>query len=277
VTDLASAIPELRRPFTPAAIKFKVQTNPKERGNGWSKALVVTYMDSRMAAERLNAVVPGDWHDEYEPMFAVGQGAAGVVCRLSVHGQSRSDVGFEQSVASDMGLKGLYSDAFKRAAVKFGIGAYLYALPKMYVEAGENTLKQVGKNWYLQRGGEQYLRTQYERWLALPATVERFGGPLDHGDAEDAQGEAVDVAPVKATVQHPHAPIAEAISEASAAKAKGVKLGAILTNLGVDATGGVKAAVARMSVDQLDAFRKDVAAAVLLVEAEEKLGAKEAA
>lgn len=271
VTDLRTAIPELRRPFTPAAIKFKVQTNPKQRGNGWGKALVVTYMDSRMAAERLNAIVPGDWHDEYEPMFRVSQeGAAGVVCRLSVCDQSRSDVGFEQNVASDMGLKGLYSDAFKRAAVKFGIGAYLYAMPKMYLEPGENTLKQVGRNWYLQRGGEQHLRTQYERWLALPATVERFGQPLDHGDHEDAQGEAVEHVTQAVDVPRPEV-VNEVAAEAAEAKKAGVDLRVAFAKARVETAegAGLKRTLESASPEQVEAFRTIVAEAKAKLNAEE--------
>lgn len=172
--SLATVLPELRKPFSPAAVRFKVQVNPKQREQGFSSALIVTYMDSRLAAERLNAVCPGEWGDEY-----VDRTQKGVVCRLTVFGQTRSDVGFSDDPSTDMGLKGLYSDAFKRAAVKFGIGACFYALPQLFVKA--ERLKHAGGKWYMTSQAEADLRGMYERWLRGPGK-ERFGDPLDHGD-----------------------------------------------------------------------------------------------
>lgn len=60
----------------------------------------------------------------------------GVRCTLNVLGVSKQDVG-TTSLADQM--KGAHSDALKRAAVKFGIGSYLYDLKNLkggYVERG---------------------------------------------------------------------------------------------------------------------------------------------
>jgi hypothetical protein len=71
----------------------------------------------------------GGWHDAYD---CLPDGS--VVCRLSVKiGQTwitKLDVGApsDQSDAGDK-RKAAFSDALKRAAVKFGIGRYLYDLP----------------------------------------------------------------------------------------------------------------------------------------------------
>ncbi len=266
MTDLNSAIRELRRPFTPAAVQLKIQTNPKQRQDGsWGKALIVTFMDSRMCAERLNSVVPGDWSDEYEPMFATGGGAAGVVCRLTVCGQTRSDVGFEDQITTDMGLKGLYSDAFKRACVKFGIGAYLYALPKMYVD--KTDLNQRGKSWYLSDQTERKLKQQYAQHIARAELLDRFGAPFDHGDVEDAQGEAVDVAPPSI--------VDEVAAEAAEAKAAGVNLRDAFTEAQIELADGVKKTLSAASPEQVERFRTIIAEARVVAEAEAKLGAEE--
>ncbi len=265
MSDLKAAIPELRRPFTPQAVQLKIQTNPKQRQDGsWGKALIVTFMDSRMCAERLNSVVPGEWSDEYEPMFATGGGAAGVVCRLTVCGATRSDVGFEQDIATDMGLKGLYSDAFKRAAVKFGIGAYLYALPKMYVDKAD--LNQRGKSWYLSDQAERKLRQQYAQHIARAEFIDRFGTPVDHGDAEDSQAQAVDAAPEPAV---PQAVTDELIAEAKQAVDAGVELGPLLDGMGVKRRNTFPQTVRGMGPDEVERFRS------LIAEAKEKLGAEE--
>src|SRR5690606_7091142 len=58
VATLAEAIPHLRRPFTPEAIRFKVQSVFKKQDGTPFACLIVPYIDARLASERLNRVVP---------------------------------------------------------------------------------------------------------------------------------------------------------------------------------------------------------------------------
>jgi hypothetical protein len=193
---LSQALPHLRRPFSPEAVKYKVQT---EWGSG---ALLVAYIDARLVIERLNAVVGGWWEDRCEP---IGQGL--VRGDLSVFGVTRPDVGVG---TGPMATKGSWSDALKRAGVKFGIGVSIYALPqvKQNVGAGPDQLRTQEKN-KKQRDGSykkqpvpvidvrslRFLRESYGTWLQETG-VPRFGPALDHGDVEDAQGDMdVDTAP----------------------------------------------------------------------------------
>lgn len=186
MTDLNSTLlAELARPFTPAAIRFKVQTATQDK----TKGLASFYIDARLAAERLNEVVGVEnWTDEYR-MLAVGMEGAGmffpVECQLTVCGVTKTDVGqYAHNAPDDKAFKSAYSDALKRAAVKFRIGAYLYTLPSLWapVKVGGN-----GKVNGFAPEGEAQLRGQYERWLRTPAN--RFGEPFDHGDVlEDQQG-----------------------------------------------------------------------------------------
>lgn len=178
VESFRDAAPHLRRPFTPAAVKFKVQaTWPKDNPTG---GLIVGYIDARLVVERLNLVLPHLWHDEYEPL-----GGKHLICRLTVDGITRQDIGEGQG-------KGLYSDALKRAAVKFGVGVSLYAIPKMTLNASDGTLKQRqtrdGLTLELTPKGESLLRTMYAAWLEKHGQ-KAFGDPLDHGDVEDAAGD----------------------------------------------------------------------------------------
>lgn len=179
------AATHLRRPFTPQAVKFKVQaTWPKDEPSG---GLIVAYIDARLAVERLNLIVPHLWFDEYEPL-----GTKHLICRLTVDGIARQDVGEGTG-------KGLYSDALKRAAVKFGVGVSLYAIPQMRLTVSDGHLKQrqgrEGKTLELTPAGEKRVRAMYETWLAQRGK-QAFGDPLDHGDADDAQGDAEVTAPV---------------------------------------------------------------------------------
>ncbi len=86
------------------------------------------YITARAAMNRLDEVLgPSNWWDAYEPM---GQNA--VICRLTIRlpdgtTLTKSDVGGCSNTqdASDSEKSG-FSDAFKRAAVKFGVARYLY-------------------------------------------------------------------------------------------------------------------------------------------------------
>ncbi len=85
------------------------------------------YITARTAMNRLDSVLgPENWWDEYIP------GENSVVCKLTVRlpdGSvlTKSDAGGYAGMA-DQGDddKSGFSDAFKRAAVKFGVGRYLY-------------------------------------------------------------------------------------------------------------------------------------------------------
>lgn len=124
---------ELSKPFPESMVGLKVQT---ARGN---KGLVVAYIDARAVLDRLDEVVgPGGWHDEYEVLADTERQSGDrkerlveVKCRLTVSGVTKEDVGEGDS------MKAAFSDALKRAAVKFGIGRYLYSLPKVVVELDE--------------------------------------------------------------------------------------------------------------------------------------------
>lgn len=177
----AEALAELGRPFSPAAVKYKPLTKPGSD----NKAGSAFYIDARLVAERLNAIVgPEGWQDEYKPLLATGAEMAGnffpVECALTVLGFRKIDVGcYQRNAADDKAWKAAYSDAFKRVAVKFRVGAYLYAIPRLRAEVKTN---QQGKVTGFSDAGKKYLDTAYLRWLDNP-TVNTFGDPLDHGDA----------------------------------------------------------------------------------------------
>lgn len=187
--DLGEVVQDLRRPFSPDAVRFKIQAlTPK---NAPKRAQIVAYIDARLAAERLTAVIPEGWEDAYVPS-PVGQG---LECRLTVLGVTRADVGFSGDVSTDMGLKALYSDAFKRAAVKFGVGASLYALPKLVVPVEQLTMWNNKPYLFDDSPALASAHESYGEWLANSGTA-HFGAILDHGDAEGAQGD-IETEPVQ--------------------------------------------------------------------------------
>jgi hypothetical protein len=119
----------LAAPFDPREVRFKPAV---VSGN---RAMALAYVDARVIQDRLDDVlgVTG-WQDEYE---CLPDGS--VVCRLRLRlGEewiTKMDVG-GQSEQPDEGdrRKAAFSDALKRAAVKFGIGRYLYRLAAQWVD-----------------------------------------------------------------------------------------------------------------------------------------------
>lgn len=134
----------LSEPFPEEDVKF--------RSGG--RDLIMAYIDARLVVQRLNEVVgAGNWADTYSPVSisetivlsldAEGkvlkkpkykedylqrefrQYYDGIRCQLRVLDIQKEDIG-SPSYADH--LKGATSDSLKRAAVKFGVGAYLYEL-----------------------------------------------------------------------------------------------------------------------------------------------------
>jgi hypothetical protein len=107
--------------------------------SGWFYRLMffqAYYVDARSITQRLDDVVGvANWSDAYH---VIGDGSS-VVCQLSIRiGDEwirKEDVGSpsEQPDEGDR-MKAAFSDALKRAAVKWGIGRYLYRLPGVWCD-----------------------------------------------------------------------------------------------------------------------------------------------
>lgn len=139
---LEDVMVHLSKPFEPEDVSWKPQATTKDN----TRALAIAYADPRAYQDRLNEVVPGDWSDEYE----VYEGGTVVLCKLTVCGVTRCDIGEAPAVDQNTACSAL-AQAFKRAATKFGLGRYLYSLESQWVdydakhkritEAGERRLR----------------------------------------------------------------------------------------------------------------------------------------
>lgn len=134
MNELSNLREKLAEPFPNDMVAWKPQITTKKEGNqqvpitrdGKRVAGCVAHIDARAVMSRLDDVVGvGEWSDSYRVL----ENGKNVECTLTVMGVSKTDVG---QLGSDRGgsqadpMKTAYSDAFKRAAVKFGIGRYLY-------------------------------------------------------------------------------------------------------------------------------------------------------
>jgi hypothetical protein len=213
----------LRRPVAPGAIGFRAMTKVSFNGEPYAGAQVAAFLNAQSVVQRLNAVVPGRWRQEFRaaPAELVPAGSRRIylACRLILTlpvedggpdvDAAYEDVG-EMDSGSLAGLKALYSDARKRAAVAAGIGAYLYnALAPVVLPIGPRTrqvqcIRRQGKSdlLVLSAETEQWLRHGYQARMSTDAVRRDLGEILAHGEPETGmgQGEAADQA------AHPAAP-----------------------------------------------------------------------
>ena len=120
----------LQAPFDAHEVKWREQGSPFKRGNTHS-VRVVAYVDARVVQDRLDEVFGiAGWRNEY----TTGP-STGVVCGLSVKAGDEWITKWDGAENTDIeGVKGGLSDAFKRAAVLWGIGRYLYRAKAQWVK-----------------------------------------------------------------------------------------------------------------------------------------------
>lgn len=129
----------LSAPFPVEMIEWRVgTTNKKWRKEGEAlKGKPLCYIDARAVMDRLDTVCgPDGWQCNYTPGVANS-----IICNIGVRIARGADDEWlwkaDGAGATDMeGEKGMLSDALKRAAVRWGVGRYLYDLkaPAMELE-----------------------------------------------------------------------------------------------------------------------------------------------
>ena len=124
----------LAAPLPPGVISWRQDGRPISR-DGRFLARFVAYIEANTVRERLDAVVPGEWDLTLELLPPVtgldedaNQGACSFKARLQILGVIREDVGTGKD------YKQAATDAFKRAAVRFGIAHELYAYEQNWVQ-----------------------------------------------------------------------------------------------------------------------------------------------
>jgi hypothetical protein len=132
-TEKADIWSRLAEPL-PNGVVFWRQDGKVIARDGKYFARFVAYIEANSVRERLDAVVPGEWDLTLEllpPLPSMDDGNDGGNCsfkaRLQILGVIREDVGTGRD------YKSASTDAFKRAAVRFGIAHELYAYEQNWV------------------------------------------------------------------------------------------------------------------------------------------------
>lgn len=173
----------LSAPFAPEVVHWRVGATTQDK----SKGMALAYIDARDVMERLDEVcTPAGWQNRY-----VDAGNGKTCCELGINlfanmvsydGEGKFEpVGewlWKSDGAGDTGTegdKGAFSDAFKRAAVRWGIGRYLYDLKSPWVE-----LEPRGNSFIIKEN--QY--AQLQRLLGSHARLNEAQEPAGSGTFE---------------------------------------------------------------------------------------------
>ena len=124
---------KLSAPLPAGVISWRQDGRPIQR-DGRHIARFVAYIDANTVRERLDSVVPGEWDLTLELLPTLtqqdenGEQTCSFKARLQILGVIREDVGTGRD------YKSAATDAFKRAAVRFGIAHELYSFEQNWVQ-----------------------------------------------------------------------------------------------------------------------------------------------
>jgi len=154
---------KLKAPFPSDEVKWRIGATNKDKTRG----IALAYVTARAVMDRLDEVVgPENWQRHYE----FGNGGT-IICSIGIKidewiwksdGAGQTD--FE-------GIKGGLSDAFKRAAVSWGIARYLYQLEGKWVP-----VEQKGKSYQLKEEPKlpEWAIPEEEKEMALESQIEEI-------------------------------------------------------------------------------------------------------
>jgi hypothetical protein len=115
----------LKRPFDPKKISWRVGATSQDKTSG----IALAYIDARDVMNRFDDVLGTDWQCKYS--HANGKTICDIGILVDGNWIWRAGGAGDTDVEAE---KGAISDAFKRAAVLFGVGRYLYDLPNEWVK-----------------------------------------------------------------------------------------------------------------------------------------------
>lgn len=152
---------DLHLPFPATEIEWRVGSTNGEK----TKGLALAYLTARHVMERLDAVCgPENWQDRYE--FHGPRTVCYLSIRVGAEWVTKADGAGDSDVEAE---KGAISDALKRAAVKWGIGRYLYDLGNIWVD-----LEPAGRSVRIKQGEFAKLQS---------ALLKQFGAHQPQSDA----------------------------------------------------------------------------------------------
>lgn len=168
---------DLKAYFNPTLISWRVGATNQAKDKG----IALAYLNARDVMERLDEVCGAAcWMARYP---FIGCCDIGIYCETSPHFVTAAGWVWKSNGAGQSDIeaeKGQYSDAFKRAAVLWGIGRYLYDLPNTWYP-----IESYGKSYRFTKAAEgqmtQFLHDwQYSRVWENPNDRKKFLEAIDN-------------------------------------------------------------------------------------------------
>lgn len=200
---------KLRATLPAGSIQWRQDGKPSLRDGKWF-ARFVCFIDANTVRERLDSVCCGEWDLTLELLpptgDAHGEAMCGFKARLQILGVIREDVGLGKD------YKSAATDAFKRAATRFGIGAELYDYDLNWVQVdGDSRFAKPLEDpqvAYLRQKGNPAARSSYavaDRKTEDPGLAAAKAA-LDLVKHQGDDGYGFDYSPDTAGINGSHAP-----------------------------------------------------------------------
>lgn len=208
MSSLDMALAELKKPFAPKDVEWRIQRKSKDG----QKGMAMAYIDARAISNRLDDLVMRNiidgWSVDYRPidMGTIKQQKRGYDTEVPIKGfictitLNLGDMNISREDGANLTdfepFKGGLSGAFKRAASMWGIGRYLYDLPTVWAPIdnwGNITQKPRLPLWALPEGyvepDSPEPSTPPEHTSSFAGSESAFGMPNDDNPfTEDNSG-----------------------------------------------------------------------------------------
>lgn len=155
---------DLSAPFDANMVDWRIGSTTGDK----TKGMALAYIDARAVMERLDmACGPNGWQCKYVP---AGNGT--MICDLGVRFPDGEWIWKADGAgATDVeGEKGALSDALKRAAVRFGVGRYLYEMSSPWV-----AIVPMGKSFRIADEEREKLDALHEKYCESGGWGQRAG------------------------------------------------------------------------------------------------------
>lgn len=155
---------DLSAPFESELIDWRIGSTSGDK----SKGMALAYIDARTVMERLDSACgPNGWQNKYSP----GVGGS-IICDIGIRFPDGEWIWKADGAgATDVeGEKGALSDAFKRSAVRFGVGRYLYDMRAPWVE-----IEPMGKSYRIKDTERKKLDALHDEFVEKAGWGQRAG------------------------------------------------------------------------------------------------------
>lgn len=158
----ADIFEQLAAPFPAENISWRVGSTTQDK----TKGMALAYIDARDVMERLDQVVgPAGWQRSYP--HANGKTVCSIGLKIAGEWIWKADGSGDTDVEAE---KGALSDAFKRAAVSWGVGRYLYDMHFPWVP-----IEPMGRSYKISGAG----KTELNRVAESAAANIEWGSPAE--------------------------------------------------------------------------------------------------